>query len=79
MLVLKKKILQSGTKVEKKPKWQDTQKSKKKSRFAGITELAKLSFLSVERLFSVILEFVLVVLIETLLYCIFFVCISTVY
>ena len=53
-------------------------KKSKKSRFAGITELAKLSFLSVERLFSVISEFVLVVLIETLLYCIFCRCINCV-
>ena len=55
------------------PKWQDTQKSKK-SRIAKITELAKLQFLSVKRVLTLVTPCTViypVVLIETLLYCIF--------
>ena len=37
----------------KKPKWQDTQKSKN-SRIAKITELAKLQFLSVKRVLTLV-------------------------
>ena len=37
----------------KKPEWQDTQKSKK-SRIAKITELAKLQFLSVKRVLTLV-------------------------
>ena len=58
----------------KKPKWQDTQKSKK-SRIVKITELAKLQFLSVKRVLTLVTPctvIYLVVLIETLLYCIFY-------
>ena len=68
--------MQSGTNSSKKPKWQDTQKSKKKSRIAKITELAKLSVLSAKEclaLKSVLDLFPLVVLIETLLYCILYI------
>ena len=56
----------------KKPKWQDTQKSKK-SRIAKITELAKLQFLTVKRVLTLVAPCTViyfVVLIETLLYCI---------
>ena len=58
----------------KKPKWQDTQKSKK-SRIAKVTELATLQFLSVKRVFDLgnplycNLPFVLI---KILLYCIFY-------
>ena len=57
-----------------KPKWQDTQKSKK-TRIAKITELAKLQFLSVKRDLTLVTPctvIYLVVMIETLLYCIFY-------
>ena len=57
-----------------KPKWQDTQKSKK-SRIAKITELAKLQFLSVKRVLTLVTPctvIYLAVLIEILLYCIFY-------
>ena len=50
-------------------------KSLKKSRIAKITELAKLTFLSVERVLTLVSPctvIYLVVLIETLLYCIFY-------
>ena len=57
----------------KKPKWQDTQKSKK-SRIAKITELARLQFLSVKRILTLVTPCTVIylVLIETLLYCIFY-------
>ena len=57
----------------KKPKWQDTQKSKK-SRIAKITELAKLTFLSVKKVLILVplCTVIYLVLIETLLYCIFY-------
>ena len=57
-----------------KSKWQDTQKSKK-SRIAKIIELAKLTFLSVKRVLTLVppcTVIYLVLLIETLLYCIFY-------
>ena len=65
--------MQNGTKIVKNQSGKS-----RKSGIAKITELAKLSFLSVKRLFSVISKFVLVVLIETLLYCIFCRCINCV-
>ena len=57
----------------KKPKWQDTQKSKK-SRIAKITELAKLQFLSVKRVLTLVTpcSVIYLVLIEILLYCIIY-------
>ena len=65
--------MQSGTKSCTKPKWQDTQKSEK-SRIAKTTKLAKLLVLSVKRVLTLVppcTVIYLVVLIETLLYCIF--------
>ena len=57
----------------KKPKWQDIQKSKK-SRIAKTTELARLQFLSVKRILTLVTPCTVIylVLIEILLYCIFY-------
>ena len=67
------KICKVVPKVVRKPKWQDIQKSKN-SRTAKTIKLAKLLVLSVKRVLTLVppcTVIYLVVLIETLLYCIF--------
>ena len=69
------KNLQSGTKSSKKPKWQDIQESEN-SRITKSIKLAKLLVLIVKRVLTLVppcTDIYLVVLIETLLYCIFFI------
>ena len=67
------KICKVVPEVVTKPKWQDTQKSEK-SRIAKTTKLAKLLVLSAKKVLTLVPPCTvnyLVVLIETLLYCIF--------
>ena len=70
------KNLQIGTKSGKKPKWQDTQRSKKNQKITKYFRIGKVfNFKGRKVFFLVILKIALVelliVLIETLLYCIF--------
>ena len=74
------KKLQSGTKSSKKPKWQDIQKSEN-SRITKTIKLAELPVVIVKRVLTLVPpcnDIYLVVLIETLLYCIFFIYVNCV-